>query len=509
MTAARGSLTGELANWASALRVEKVPDRVVALAKSQIVSQLAAIRAGATHPLGAKLVRAFGSPLQADPARAACVLAGLGSWLNLDDTAYAGHLSNSTVAVPLAFARDGRMDGAALLGAVVAANECAARITAAATLGPFRGQTASHTSLAGAVAGRLHCTGAPASEWREALGLALTMPPWTLMHGFLGGEARVLSAFTPVRMAMDACDAAAVGVTSAPDILEHPQGFLARFATVPLPEAVTAGLGRRWHTETLSFKVRPGGPGIDSAVDCALEIRRQLAARQPADAPGSPEATGTADPENIEEVVVETSYYTMHAARLADAHDQQSLTPASVLPLSVPYAVATALIEGGLTAADFAAPATEDARRWQLAKRVRMVEDPLMTRDLLHSEAPFGEALRQAGDSGAEWLHGFAGPQAARLLGRPGVPVPDFRHATKHTGARVTVRWADGTSLCARRDIPIGAAGPDTRAHHRALVEEKFRAVGGAAEVAGACAELESAGPDQVSNLLTAALTVD
>ncbi|MFD5640475.1 MmgE/PrpD family protein [Streptomyces anulatus] len=493
MTAAPVSLTGELADWASGLRLDDIPDRVIDLAKSQIVSQLAAIRAGLTHPLGAKLVRAFGGPLQADPARSAPVLAALGSWLNLDDTAYAGHLSNSTVAVPLAFARAGRLDGAALLGAVVAANECAARVTAAATLGPFRGQTAAHTSLVGAVTGRLHCAGAPAREWGQALGLALTMPPWTLMHGFLGGEARLLSAFTPVRTAMDACDAAAAGVTSAPDILEHPQGFLTRFATVPLPEAVTAGLGRRWHTETLSFKVRPGGPGIDSAVDCALEIRRQ---------------GDFAGVDSITEVEVETSYYTMHAARLASEHDHGPRTPASVLPLSVPYAVATALIEGDLTVADFAAPATDDVRRWRLAERVRLVEDPLMTRDLLHSEAPFGEALRQAGDRGAKWLHGFMGARADLLLATPGEPVPDFRYATKHTGARVTVRWADGRSASARRDIPVGAAGPDTRARHRALVRAKFTAVGGEEKVADACAELESAGPDQVAGLLTEALTV-
>jgi hypothetical protein len=84
------TLIEELVEWGAALRPEDVPERVMDLAASQVLSQLAAIRAGAGHPLGRKLVRAFGAPSQPESRRAAAVLAGLGSWLNLDDTAYAG-----------------------------------------------------------------------------------------------------------------------------------------------------------------------------------------------------------------------------------------------------------------------------------------------------------------------------------------------------------------------------------------------------------------------------------
>jgi 2-methylcitrate dehydratase PrpD len=123
-------LVTTLTAWAAGLRLDDVPERVVALATSQVIAQLAAIRAGLRHSAGAKLVRAFGPPLQSDPRCSAAVLAVLGSWLNLDDTAYAGHLAPSTVAVPLAYAHAGRRDGRTLLAAVIAANECAARITA-------------------------------------------------------------------------------------------------------------------------------------------------------------------------------------------------------------------------------------------------------------------------------------------------------------------------------------------------------------------------------------------
>lgn len=485
------TLIQELTDWAAALKPAQVPDRVMDLAASQVLSQLAAIRAGWTHPLGRKLVRAFGPPTQPESRRAAAVLAGLGSWLNLDDTAYAGHLSNSTVTVPLAYATALGLDGEALLTAIVAANECAARVTAASTLGPFRGQMAVQTSLVGAVAGRLHAEGAPPCRWTDAMGLALSAPPWTLLRGYIGSDARAFSSFSPVQTAMNACDAAAAGMVGAADILEHPDGFLARFATVPLPEAVIAGLGERWHTDTFSFKVRPGGPGIDAAVDCAIEIAAQL--------PGLVAS-------EIEDVHIEASLYTEYLGRVANGYVTGPDTPPSALPLSIPYCVATALLTGGLAVPDFAAPAVDDPDRWQLAGRVRLTQDEGMTRDLLTSEAPFGEALRQAGDRAKTWVHGFGGDRAVELLGSPEPPRRDFLDATKHTGARVTVRLADGRTVARRRDIPIGAIGPATRARHRELVREKYLAVGGDPDVADGCAQLRTAAPRKLAALLARAL---
>lgn len=478
-----------LSTWAAGLRLDDVPERVVALATSQVIAQLAAIRAGLRHSAGAKVVRAFGPPLQSDPRRSAGVLAMLGSWLNLDDTAYAGHLAPSTVAVPLAYAHAGHRDGRTLLTAVIAANECAARITAAATLGPLRGQSALHTHLAGAVAGRLSCEGAPARRWADAFGLAFASPPWPVMHAFLGGDAKFVHVLTPVRSAMDACDAAYAGLTGMPDIMEHARGFLAQFATVPLPEVITAGLGRHWHTETLSFKVRPGGPGIDAAVDCALELHPLLG--------GAP----------IAEVEVAASAYTLFAGRQAARYLAGHRTPISALLLSTEYPVATALLTGDLTVEDFDLPAMRDPERWALAGRVRLVHDPRMTSALLGSVAPFGAALRQAGERGLTWLRDFVGDEIA-LLASPGDGgAPDgFTSASKATPARVTVRLVDGRTFSRERDIPIGSAGPDTRHRHRQLVREKFLAQGGAPAVADELDGLAELSAERLGRLLIDAL---
>lgn len=485
------ALLEELAGWASRLDLDDVPDRVVAHARSQVLSQLAAARAGQRHPLGAAVVRAFGPPLQPDATRSAYVLAGLTSWLHHDDTAYAGHLSNSTVTVPLAYAHALGLDGRGLLTAVLAADECAARIAASATLGPLRGQSAAHVHLAGAVAGRLRCEGAPAQQWVDALGIAFSMPPWPSLRGFLGSDAKVLSAAMPVRAGLDACDAAAAGLRGPSDVLEHPDGFFARFASVPLPDAVTAGLGTRWHAETTSYKVHPGGPGLDAAVDCAIELAAAL---------------GPLSPDDVEEVVVTTSLYTMVVEQKSSAYLDGPRSPVSALVFSTPYTVATALLTGGLVADDFAAPAVGDDRRWQLAAKVRVEHDADMTRASLVCTAPFGEALRQAGDLAGAWLEEVGGRWLVDLVGRPGPPSADFERAEKVTPARVTVRCRDGRIATLQRDIPVGAAGPDTRRDHEAIVRAKFLASGGAPELADVGARLETATAAEVRALLEGAL---
>ncbi|MFD0392714.1 MmgE/PrpD family protein [Streptomyces nogalater] len=142
-----------LAEWASSLELSEVPDRVQGFAASHILSQLAAIRSGLGQEDGKRLVTALVA-WQDDVAQSARVLSAAGAWLNLDDTAFAGHLGPSTVGVPIAYAHHLGLSGRELLRAVIIADECAARVTASATLGPFRGQTALHTHVVGAVAGR-------------------------------------------------------------------------------------------------------------------------------------------------------------------------------------------------------------------------------------------------------------------------------------------------------------------------------------------------------------------
>jgi 2-methylcitrate dehydratase PrpD len=483
----------ELVQWASALRLDDVPDHVVGYAKSQIVSQLAATRAGLAHPLGQRVVRAFGPPRQSDPKQAACALAALTTWLHFDDTAYAGHLSHSTVAVPVAYAQRLHMDGSQLLSSVIAANECASRVTAAATLGPFRGLSAAHTHLAGSVAARLRGERAPAQTWVDALGLAFASPPWSLTHPFFTSDARVLCAATPIRMGLDACDAAAAGLCGAADIFEHPDGFLAQFARVPMANAINDRLGQRWHTETTSFKVHPGGPGIDAAIDCAALLHDDL---------------GDFEVDDVAEVRVEASIYTVLLDQRAAAYINGPASPVSALPLSTAYTVATTLLCGELVPADFAAPRLAEERRWALAARVQVVHDEAMTRESMTCEVPFGEALRQAGPEATAWLEEMGGKWLVDLVGEIPPPSESFSTARKVTPARVVVGMKNGRVFERELDIPVGAVGSPTREKHAELVREKFVGTGGSEEVAARFADLETVSPQELDSMLHQALAI-
>jgi len=486
------TLTEELAGWGSGLAFDDVPGRVVAYARSQVLSQLAAARATLDHPLGRKIVEAFGPPVQDDPRRAAAVLASLTMALDYDDTVYAGHVTHSTVDVPVAYAASLGLDGRALLTAVIASGECAARVTAAATLGPHRGQTAAHAHLVGAVAARLHAEHAPAERWVNAWGLALAAPPWSLHRAFLASDAKLFTASVPIRVALDACDAAAVGLTGAPDILEHPEGFLARFASTPLPEAVVAGLGERWHTETTSFKVYPGCAYLDPAIDCAIALNHRL--------PGL-------RAEDLREVVVRAGILTVAVDLRAAPHVQGPRSTVAALNFSVGYSVAVPLLTGALTHGDFQAPRLDEPDRWAVAAKVRVEHDEALTRRSLLATAPIGEALRQAGpERAAAWLRASGGDEAAALVADLAPPSCTFEDAEKAIGACVEVHLTDGRVFEESCDIPIGAAGPATRRDHPRLMREKFLACGGSVTVADALAHLEELPPAELAKALAAAL---
>jgi 2-methylcitrate dehydratase PrpD len=485
------TLTQQLAQWAAQLQLDDIPARVRALAKSQLLSQLAAARSTLDHDLGAKLVRAYGPPLQDDCKQSAFVLAALTLALDYDDTVYAGHVSHAAVNVPLAYRRALGLDGAALLTAAVAAAECAARVTAAATLGPFRGQTAAHSHLSGAVIARLRAQRAPAEQIVHALGIALAMPPWPLQRAFLGSEAKALTAAVPVRIGLDACDAAAAGLVGAEDILEHPDGFLAKFAAAPLPAAAVRDLGRRWHTETVSLKIHPASAYLDSCIDCAVALHEQLSEIHPA---------------AVAEILVEASIFTVQTDKQSQPYlcGRQSL--ATTLGFCVAYNVATALLTGALTPRELARERIEDPERWELAAKVRVVEDRVLTARAVRATAPVGEALRESGEQALDWARAAGGAQATELLADLGAPAASFADATKELGARVVVRFSDGSETAVARSAAIGAAGDPSRAGHFELMRAKFLASGGSAETVEAVAHLEELDERFVDRLVCNAL---
>jgi 2-methylcitrate dehydratase PrpD len=482
------SLIERLAEWAAGLQLDDVPERVVAHARSQILSQLAAARAGYGHKLGRPILDAAGPPSGADARQAAYALAIATVSLDFDDTTYAGHVSHSAVNVPLAYAGPLGLDGRQLLTAVIAASECAARITASATLGRFRGQTAAYAHLAGSVAGRLRAENASPQLWADALALAFCYPPWTLTRAF-STDAKILAAAVGVRSGLDACDLARSGLTGPPDILERPAGFLDQVADIALPAEISDDLGQRWHTETLSYKRFPGNAYVSAAIDCAIALHGR---------------TGPVHPDSVAEIVVAGSVLTTNLHRATARHLHGPDTNAIVASISVPYSVAIALQAGWLEPGDFEHPALTDPGRWQLADKVAVVHDPDLTRRALAATAPVGQALSRAGDRAQGWIHDRLGAEAAQLW-TPSRPVQhEFSKATKSVGAQVTVRFADGRTMTEERPAAVGAAGGGD--DHAALARAKFLQCGGSPETADQVLRLDTLTAAQTGRLIASEL---
>ncbi|WP_194290790.1 MmgE/PrpD family protein [Nocardia aurantia] len=488
------AVTAALAEWAAALRFPDIPAATAAFARSQLISTLAAVRAGWSHPLGRRLVAALGRPLEVDAKQSAAVLAGLANCLDFDDVSCVGHLSVSTVDVPIAYAADLDLSGADLLTAVVAGNECAARLTSATILGPFfRAQTAAHCHQMGAAAALLRAREAGAAEWVSALGLALGLHSTPVSGAVLDSDLKMLTATMPVRQALDACDAARAGITGTADVLGGDDGLLARLSGVRIPGGMLSGLGTRWHTDTLTFKRFPGSAYSQAAYDCAQRMYRQH---------------GPIEAAAVRRIAVHASLLTWLLDHKVSGHVRGPLTPVTAATFCTGYGIATLLREGALGATDFTPAALADPARWDLAARVEIVHDMALSERMVRATSPLGQALRQAGPAAAAWpeLMAWAGDDIAGRLAELGPPEDTFEHATMAIGARVELEFSDGTSVSEDCPVAIGMNGPDTRRDHPAIVRRKFLGAGGRPGVLADLERIDTLGPAETARVLRAAL---
>ncbi len=508
-----------MAGWACELRLDDVPQRVREQAKNQILSTLGATHAGYASDLGPRLAEAFPPPRgdavvlpsgdRSPPVHAAFLMAAWSMVLDFDDSMLGGHTGHSTVLVPLAYA-SGRT-GDELLRAQIVANELAARVNTAVALGPLRGQMATHVHLVGAAAARAALERLEPGPFAEAVGFALTYPAKALYPGFLGSDAKLLSASWPVRMGTESVDAVRAGLRGNPRVLDGRRGFLSQAADVPLPEFL-GGLGERWHTETNSFKVYPGCAYIDAVVDATLAIVRRYDVAA----------------EDITEVDVHASILTIGMDLHSAPYLRGPESLVSTLSFSTPYNVACAIRDRDLRPEHLTRPKITDTATWELAGKVRLHHDEALTIAALTSDAPLGAALKLAGSGALRYVMKMAGARrgipkprdaaAALRLARAVVAagtgtIGDLSRAEKAVGARVRIRTGDGRSFTEEVRVPVGAAGSGDHAALRELMRAKYLAAAGpvcgdkrAAEAAGLVERLEELDAEAVETLLAACL---
>jgi 2-methylcitrate dehydratase PrpD len=509
-------IAGEVARWLTELEWEDIPERVVAKAKLQLLNVLASQHAGYHTEEGRAVLRSLAGSageVRAVPSGqtmhhldALCADACLSMVLDYDDYLFLGHTGHSAVNVPLVLGEMLSSSPTELLTAQIIANEVAGRMGAAVAMGPRNGQMWSYIHHAGGACAAARLLELDAGQAEQALTMALYQPNLTLFPGFMGGQAKTVTAAWPVTAGVRAAFLAREGLRGEPSIIEGPRGFLEEFAFAGAPFMFT-GLGRAWVTDTLAFKPYPGCAYIDTGVDALLEILGRYERER-----GKPLA-----PDQVEAVEVRASVLTIRMNELSrDFEASDPLAPINI-NFSIPKSLALTIMDGGLSGSSLKSERlrADGARILELARRIELHHDWELTgRVVLSLDEALGFAevldqftLRQLIRTAFSLRENFSGQgfSMQELRERRGSLPASLRrdllkvlagkllHPLRETvpgghsydlgrvdmdalrlpfPAVVTLRTSDGFRESARVDIPYGAPGREGTAE---VVREKFR----------------------------------
>ena len=353
-----------LAAFAANTRVEDVPGHVVEGAQLLLLDTLGCLLGGLRYPA----VRAVGGALAGrEPAGAPfgrlVVLGTAATWLDADSGGShhpqgarlppvpTAHPAPHVLPVLLHLAAEQSVADRRLLETFLVATEVGLRVGVASSLRPGLHPHGVHGPGAAALAaGLLH--GATEDQLTQALRLGSSLPmAATLALPVAGGTARNLWTGLGAWYGAAAAQWAAAGSRAAPGTWE---ALLDGAVCTDLSrDLLTADLGRRWEVESSYLK----------PYACARWIHPTL------DAVAAATAGSGLDPGDVHAVEVDTFAF---AASL-DATEVSSDMHAR---FSVPWCVATVLVDGGLWAESFLADRLARPETGRLAARVVVREDP-------------------------------------------------------------------------------------------------------------------------------------
>ncbi|MDX2165464.1 MAG: MmgE/PrpD family protein [Deltaproteobacteria bacterium] len=364
-----------LAEFAAALRPSDVPDAVLARVQRHLMDVLGVALAAAPLPFARRALEAalalggrgdapvIGFAERLPPVWAALVNGALAHGLDYDDTHEAAVTHVSCSVAPALLAATGDADGRAALTALALGMETAVRLGRAAP-GRFHDRGFHPTGVCGAyactvVAGRLG--GLDASQLADALGLAGSMASGTMEFLTDGTWAKRVHPGWAAHAGLTAAALGRSGFTGPRQTLEGRFGlYRSHLGDADWDiDAVTDGLGRRWHLLDIAMKPYPCCHMTHAFIDAAAALR---------DAPGvRPDTIAAIEcfihPREMP-VVCEPL-----ASKLAPQTDYDA-------KFSLPYTVAAMLVRGRLDLDDFTAAAIADPAVLGLAARVTCLPDP-------------------------------------------------------------------------------------------------------------------------------------
>ena len=360
----------EVAEFAAGFRSRDLPEAAVTRTKEIISDCIGAIAGGSAEAEPSALAQrlatggpssVIGTALTAAPGQAALLNGTAGTWLEMDEGNQfcRGHPGIHAFPAAFAYAEAHGATGADLIGAVALGYEIGARIGIAARLRPTMHPHGTWGSVAAAVAVQ-HLAGADAARMREAMNIAANLGLATSRRTMLeGGTVRNLFAGVSGQMGVLVDDLLESGVCGEINGISHVFG---KVVSESFDEtAMTDGLGARWEVLRNYFKMHACCRYNHAALDALDMIRAK-----------EPEAL---DPTRIDRIEVE-SYWL--AAELDDQRPRNVLAG----KFSVPFALATTIVNGNSKVGSFTIEKVTDKAIRALAARVTIREDKAMSAQL-------------------------------------------------------------------------------------------------------------------------------
>jgi 2-methylcitrate dehydratase PrpD len=362
----------EVAEFAAGFPAADLPPEAVERTKLIIADSIGAIVGGAAEPevkvLSARPGMAGGGPalligtgIGAHPAQAALVNGTAGTWLEMDEGNQfcKGHPGMHSFPAAFAFAQSIGTSGADFLAAVAIGYEVGARVGIATALRPSMHPHGTWGTICAAVAVQ-RLAGRDATGMREALNIAANLTLATSRRTMLeGGTVRNIFAGVSNQMGILTNDMVEAGFCGESDGVSHVFG---KVVSDSFNEAaMTEALGERWEVMRNYFKMH----SCCRYNHAALDALAMIAGANP----------GVLDLSQIERVEVESYAF---AAELDDPRPRNVLAG----KFSVPFAVATTLVNGSSAVGSFTGENVANPEILALAARVTVREDPAMSAQL-------------------------------------------------------------------------------------------------------------------------------
>ncbi|MCJ8503998.1 MmgE/PrpD family protein [Kocuria flava] len=256
----------------------------------------------------------------------------------------AAHLTGTTVPVALAVGEREGADGRALLTALLAGEDIAARLAFGSGFDVYSGQDNTGTvNGVGATVVACLLMGLDETRTRHAVGIAVNQLAGTVAAIFDRASAFTLPMAFAARNAITAAELAAAGVTGPEDPLGGRFGFLQTYCADPDPEVMLEHLGEEFYADAVIKPwscCRAAHPSLDACVRLVEE--------------------GGVDPERIEKVVVHVTPRT--AGGFVGQPFEPGECPEVSAAFSIRYTAAAALVFGTVRPEHLGPEAVADPR---------------------------------------------------------------------------------------------------------------------------------------------------